>query len=95
MSLVRVRDKAQITLPAKLRRELGIKQGDYLEARIEDNEIVLVPQAVLDRFPVGELSEEGERMLQEGLDDIKAGRVKSFDNVEDLIADLHNEAAQD
>jgi len=28
-------------------------------------------------------------MLQEAMDDIAAGRVKSYDNVEDLIAELH------
>lgn len=40
-------------------------------------------------FPEVKLSAEGERMLQEGLDDIAAGRVRSYDTVEDLIADLH------
>lgn len=41
------------------------------------------------------LSEAGERMLDEALDDAKAGRVRRYDNVDDLIADLHNEAAGD
>jgi len=30
MSLIQVREKAQITIPSKIRKELGIKKGDYL-----------------------------------------------------------------
>ena len=95
MSIVKVRDKAQITLPAKLRSELGIEQGDYLEARVEGNAIVLVPQDVMARFPVVKLSEEGERWLQEGLDDVKAGRVHEHESVEAMIEHLHNEPEDD
>jgi len=95
MAIVRVRDKAQITLPAKLRKELDIKEGDYLEARVEERTIVLVPQDVTDRFPVIDLSEEEERWVEEGLEDVKQGRVKAFDNVEDLIRDLRDETAED
>ena len=38
------------------------------------------------------LSDEGERMLVEGLEDIKAGRVKEAHDVEAMIAELHREA---
>jgi hypothetical protein len=34
-------------------------------------------------------SKEWQAMEREADEDIKAGRVKRFDNVEDLIADLH------
>ncbi|MCD6361223.1 MAG: AbrB/MazE/SpoVT family DNA-binding domain-containing protein [Armatimonadetes bacterium] len=95
MTLIRVRDKAQITLPAKLRREVGIKEGDYLEARVEGNTIVLAPQDILARFPVVELAEEGKRWLQEGLDDLEAGRVYEHESVEALIEHLHNEPEDD
>ncbi|TET76693.1 MAG: AbrB/MazE/SpoVT family DNA-binding domain-containing protein, partial [Candidatus Cloacimonadota bacterium] len=44
MPLVQVREKAQITIPSKIRKTLGIKQGDYLEAEVEDNKIVLIPK---------------------------------------------------
>ncbi|MFQ5868228.1 MAG: AbrB/MazE/SpoVT family DNA-binding domain-containing protein, partial [bacterium] len=35
--LVQVREKAQITIPSKIRKALNIKEGDYLEAEVEDN----------------------------------------------------------
>ena len=95
MPLVRVRDKAQVTLPAKIRRRLNIQDGDYLQVDVEAGRIVMSPQAVIDKLPWVELSEEGERMLQEGLDDIAAGRVKRHKNLESLLSELHRGVGQD
>jgi len=95
MVLVRVRDKAQVTLPAKVRRSLGIQEGDYLQVDVEAGRIVMSPQAVIDKLPWVELSEEGERMVQEALDDIAAGRVKRHKNLESLLSELHRGVGQD
>ena len=95
MPLVKVKDKAQITLPAKLRRALHIQEGDYLEARLEGNTVVLTPQKVTAKFPTFELSKQGEAMLAEALEDVKAGRVSEFTDVESLIAELRREAKMD
>lgn len=89
MPLVQVREKAQITIPSKIRKTIGIKQGDYLEAEVEDNKIVLIPKILLDKAEAVTLSKKGEEMLQEALEDVKKGKVKEFKNVEELIHDLH------
>ena len=94
MPLIQVREKAQITLPNKIRRVFGIKEGDFLEPKIRKEGILLSPKAVVDRqflakVPTVELSKKGEQMLREGLEDIKAGRVETFDNIDDLIESLH------
>jgi len=88
MDLVKVRGKAQITLPANIRKALGINEGDYLEAEIKDNKVVLIPQMVTAKFESVELSKKGEQMLKESIEDVKKGRVKEFDNVEALITSL-------
>ena len=59
MTAIRVKDKAQITLPARIRKALGIKEGDYLNVSMEDGKVVLTPQVMLDRLPEGKLSAEG------------------------------------
>ncbi len=92
MAIVKVRDRAQITLPADIRDELGIEEGDFLEAVVEDRRVVLVPQKLVPKFEEVELSDEGERMLDEAEADVAAGRVREYAGVEDLIADLHNNA---
>jgi AbrB family looped-hinge helix DNA binding protein len=40
----RVSTKGQVVLPVPLRRRLGIRAGDALEANIEGSRIVLTPQ---------------------------------------------------
>jgi AbrB family looped-hinge helix DNA binding protein len=49
MALVKVRRAAQITLPAEVRQKLKVKEGDYLDAEVVGNSVVLKPVAVLDR----------------------------------------------
>ncbi len=87
--LIQVREKAQITLPSKVREVLGIREGDYLEAKVQKNGLLLSPKIMFDKIPEVTLSKEGENMLKESLEDVRKGRVKRFDNVEELIKDLN------
>ncbi|MFQ6097603.1 MAG: AbrB/MazE/SpoVT family DNA-binding domain-containing protein [Armatimonadota bacterium] len=95
MALVKVRQKAQITLPLKVREALGIEEGDYLEVTVEGSRIVLTPKVLLTKLPPVRLLEQGERMLREALADVAEGRVKEHDSVDSLIEDLQREAHQD
>ncbi|HER24342.1 MAG TPA: AbrB/MazE/SpoVT family DNA-binding domain-containing protein [Candidatus Atribacteria bacterium] len=88
MSLIQVREKAQITIPNKIRKELGIKKGDYLEVAREDDRIVIIPKILIEKVSVN-LSMKGEEMLKEAIDDVKKGKVKIHNNPIDLINDLH------
>jgi len=88
MSLIQVREKAQITIPNKIRKELGIKKGDYLEVAREDDRIVIIPKILIEKVSVN-LSVKGEEMLKEAIDDVKKGKVKIHNNVTHLINDLH------
>lgn len=88
-SLVQVKEKAQITLPYKIRQFLGVKQGDYLEARVKNNQIILVPKTLLDKMPTVSLSQKGQKVLNKALEDAKKGRVRKFNNIKDLIEELH------
>lgn len=91
MVLVQVKSKGQITVPYKIREELGVKEGDYLglDVDIKSKKIVMIPQVVLDKFPSVELSKKGKKMVEEALRELKAGNVKKFKNMKQLIAELH------
>ena len=59
MPLIQVRKKAQITIPSKIRKILGVKEGDYLDVEVEDNKIILTPKVIIDRVaPVISKNEE-------------------------------------
>ena len=74
MELVTVKTKYQVTIPRKLREELGIDTGDLLEAEVQDGKIVLTPKEVIDRDTafarMREIAEEAERRWRaDGLTD--------------------------
>ncbi len=81
MSLVSVKNKFQIVIPAKVRKQAGIKVGDLLEAKVERGKLTFVPKAIIDRG------------IAESLEDIKQGRFYGpFDTAEEAIASLHRNA---
>ncbi len=45
--LVRVQEKGQITLPAGLRRRLGLKKGDLVAVEETDEGVLITPQEVV------------------------------------------------
>jgi AbrB family looped-hinge helix DNA binding protein len=49
MALVRLRERAQITLPREVRAALDVKQGDYLEAELVEGGVLLRPAALVAR----------------------------------------------
>ena len=82
--LARVKQKGQVTIPAPIREELGLDEGDYVEVTREDNRIVLTPKAMVDRHPAIDAA------LAEGLADIAAGRVSpAFSSVKEWKAWLN------
>ncbi len=49
MSLVTVKPKFQVTIPAKLRGHIDLHEGDVLDAVLVKDGILLRPKAVVDR----------------------------------------------
>lgn len=47
-NLVRVKEKFQVTIPVSLRSQLSVREGDYLEATVMDDCIVLRPRQMSD-----------------------------------------------
>jgi len=56
-----LKDRGQLTIPAKLRKNLGLRTGDLLEVEVRGAYIVLKPLEVLERGQdrVEEPSQEG------------------------------------
>ena len=78
----------QVTLPASIRRELGVEEGDLVEIEVIDDRAVLIPKKLVDKSQAyfwTKRWQEGERESEE---DIKTGRVKVFDSVDELVKDL-------
>jgi len=78
----------QITLPASVRKELRVEEGDLVEIEIIDEKAVLIPKKLVDKNQTYFWTKEWQEAEREASEDIKAGRVKTFDSAEELIKDL-------
>jgi AbrB family looped-hinge helix DNA binding protein len=75
----------QITLLASVRKELGIKEGDLIEVTVEGDRAMLLPKKLIDKSQAYFWTKEWQEAEREASEDIKAGRVKTFDTAEELI----------
>ena len=94
MSIVRIQRKGQVTIPTRLRIQVGLADGDLLEATAEKGRIVLTPRIGVE----DEYTPAQRRAIDTRLDkaeaDVKAGRLsKAFSNHSEFIASL-DEAAK-
>ncbi len=88
MPTSKVTRHGQITLPAAVRKELGIEEGDLVEIEVEDERAILMPKKLVDKSQAYFWTRKWQEGEREADEDIKAGRVKTFDSVEELISDL-------
>jgi len=93
--LVRVTRGGQVTIPADLRRQVGIEIGDYVEVRLEEGHLVLLPKQVIDKDQAWFWTEEWQAAEREAEDDLRAGQVKEFGTLDELVADLDADEAEE
>jgi len=86
--LIKVREKGQITLPLYMREKVHIEKGSILLAKVINNTIVLIPQETIDKDQAWFWTKRWQKLEAEAEQDIREGKVKSFDSVEDLIDEM-------
>lgn len=91
--LIQIRKKAQLTLPQSIRRELGIKEGDFLDIMVRDGEIVLRAKTVIDKRQAWFWSQRWQQGEAEAQDDIHTGRVHKFSDAASAVSFLQDKSA--
>jgi AbrB family looped-hinge helix DNA binding protein len=86
--LVRLRARGQVTLPSFIREKLHLEEGSLVLIKVVDNAVILVPQETIDKEQSWFWQERWQRLEAEAEDDIRTGRVKSFDSVEELFDEI-------
>ncbi|MBI2860839.1 MAG: AbrB/MazE/SpoVT family DNA-binding domain-containing protein [Chloroflexi bacterium] len=84
----KVTRNGQITLPATVRKSLGIEEGDLVEIEVIGEKAVLVPKRLVDKSQAYFWTKKWQEGEKEADEDIKAGRVNTFDSAKELIEDL-------
>jgi len=84
-TLTKVTRNGQITLPAAVRQAVNIEEGDLIAVIVEGDTIRLSPQKLIDKSQAyfwSKAWQEGELAASE---DIGAGRIQEFGDVDALI----------
>ncbi len=85
---VKVTRRGQVTLPASLRNAAQIEEGDYIQFLIDGTTINLIVKKLIDKSQTYFWTREWHEGEREADEDIRAGRLKTFDSVDELIAEL-------
>lgn len=92
---IRFKRRSQVTIPKDFVDALQLQEGDRLECRLEEGRIIIVPTVEIPKDQAWFWTKEWQEGEREAEEDIRAGRVKTFDNVDDLVADLESEESDD
>jgi AbrB family looped-hinge helix DNA binding protein len=84
----KVTRNGQITLPSPVRKALNIEEVDLIEIEIVDEKAVLMPKRIVDKTQAYFWTPEWQEGEKKASDDIKAGRVKTFNSVDELLDEL-------
>lgn len=81
--ILQIRSNGQITLPASIRRQANLRDGDALEVVIEaDGSLHLIPKVVVDRTQAYFWTERWQAGEREAQADLEARRVRRFEDVD-------------
>jgi len=88
---MKISSKRQISIPKSIMGALDLKPGDEVEFEIKNRKIHLVPVKTvkIPRDQAWYWTEEWQGKEKEADEDLKKGRFKEFDGLDDLLRDLH------
>ena len=88
--LIKITKNYQITIPAKLRQNLNIEEGDYLEARINKGIFMFKPKKLVDIDPdqAWFWTDQWQKEEKEVEEQIANGEVKGPMKIDDFINEL-------
>ena len=89
MPAIKIGPKHQITIPREVFDSLHLEVGDFLDTRIKDNAIILVPKKLVPKDQEWFWTKEWQEMEKEADEAIKKGEVSGpFSKASDAIKAL-------
>jgi len=89
MPAIKITSNGAVTLPAKIRKALGLKVGDFVNAELKNGQVVLKPAKIIDADDAFFYTKEWQKGEAEADKDIKAGKLAGpFSSVDAFIKDL-------
>lgn len=90
---MKISSKRQISIPKRVMEALHLQPGDEVEFEVEGNIVRLIPIKTI-KVPRDQAwfwTPDWQRKEREADQDLSAGNYRDFDNLKDLLKDLHGE----
>ncbi len=85
MSLTKINERGQLTIPAELRKTLHCEPGDYVEVVIEGDILKVVPKVVIDKDQAWFWTKEWQEGEREADKELKEGKMSGpFKTINEL-----------
>jgi AbrB family looped-hinge helix DNA binding protein len=93
--LAKLTSSGQVSLPKEIRKKANMQAGDFVEVELDgEGHIILTPKKLVDSSQAYFWTEEWQQGEREADEDIKAGRVKTFDTADEAIKYLKSKNKQ-
>jgi antitoxin MazE len=88
LDLIKLRSRAQVTLPKEAVETLKLKEGDNLSVEVANGRVILTPVAVIPRDELWVWSSKMRGAIEKSRIEAIEGNLKEYDSVEELWQDL-------
>jgi len=85
---IRVGAKRQLTIPREALEKLRLREGDFVELRVHDHKLELIPLAMIPRDQLWFWTPEWQEKEKEADEDLAAGRAKKYGSARKAILGL-------
>ena len=89
MSLARVNQRGQITIPARFRKVLDCKEGDYVEIIMDEDTLRIIPKELIDKSQNWFWTKEHQEEEAAAEEELFPGKRTAVKNAGDLIDELN------
>ena len=89
--ITQLRGRSQITIPKNIIESLGLKEGDHLNIEIENGKIIVKPVVMVPKNQAWFWTDEWQEAEKEVDEDIRTGRIKTANNLDELMKGLKDE----
>ncbi|MBS3983781.1 MAG: AbrB/MazE/SpoVT family DNA-binding domain-containing protein [Dethiobacter sp.] len=90
-TLIKLRNRAQITLPKEVVKTLGLKNGDDLEIEIKRGRVIITPIAVIPKDELWAWKPEIRAAIEEGRKEVREGKLKTYVSVDEMWDEIDAE----
>ncbi len=89
--ITKVARNGHLTIPAKIRNFLHIKDGDMVRIEIKDNKIVVRPGTFIDKDQAYFFTEKAQSQIKKSEQEFKKGKSSSYSSAEQLKREVEGD----